>query len=155
MLVLLTWFFWLPLIISDRVLMVSVRMSAGIPLAIRMSQNLVKSPQDWIVFWQLIVTWKSIASKYSRVPTTEDIRLPDISGNWMVKTYLIAKWFVNWMAFSYCHWYTIVFLWKVVRQKGADMTSLCMQFEKVGRGCIWILYVWAFMSSIHYMKHDL
>ena len=52
----LTWFFWLPLIISDSVLMVSVRISAGIPLAIRMSQNLVKSPQDWIVFWQLIVT---------------------------------------------------------------------------------------------------
>lgn len=54
----LTWFFWFPRIISDSVLIVSVRISAGIPLAIRMSQNLVKSPQDWIVFWQLIVTWQ-------------------------------------------------------------------------------------------------
>ena len=30
--------------------------------------------------------------------------------------------------------YKIVFLGKVVRQKHADVTSLCMQFDKVGRG---------------------
>lgn len=52
----LAWFFWFPRMTSDKVLIVSVRMSAGIPLAIKMSHSLEKRPQDWIVFWQLIVT---------------------------------------------------------------------------------------------------
>ena len=30
-----------------------------------------------------------------------------------------------------------VFLWKVIRQDGTEVTSLCMQFEKAGRGLLW------------------
>ena len=28
------------------------------------------------------------------------------------------------------------FLWKVVRQNDTDVTSFCMQFEKIGRGLL-------------------
>ena len=32
---------------------------------------------------------------------------------------------------------TIVFLRKLVRQRRTDVTSFCMQFEKIGRGLLW------------------
>ena len=33
--------------------------------------------------------------------------------------------------------YNWVFLRKVVRQSHTDVTSFCMQFEKIGRGLLW------------------
>ena len=51
-----SWFVWLPRIHSPRVMMVSVKMSAGMPTAIKMWQNLSKRRHCWIVFWQLSAT---------------------------------------------------------------------------------------------------
>jgi hypothetical protein len=51
-----SWFSWLPRITSATVLMVSVRMSAGTPLAIRMLQRVSSNPQVFIVFCDDVVT---------------------------------------------------------------------------------------------------
>ena len=52
----LSWFFSLPRIHSPSVTMVSVKMSAGMPTAIKIWQNLSKRRHCWIVFWQLVAT---------------------------------------------------------------------------------------------------
>lgn len=51
-----SWFPWFPRITSATVLMVSVRMSAGTPLAIRMLQRVSSNPHAFIVFCEDIVT---------------------------------------------------------------------------------------------------
>ena len=52
-----SWFPWLPRITSATVLMVSVRMSTGTPLAIRMLHRVSSNPQAFIVFCDDCVTW--------------------------------------------------------------------------------------------------
>jgi hypothetical protein len=52
-----SWFAWFPRITSATVLMVSVRMSAGTPLAIRMLQSVSSNPHAFIVFCDDDVTW--------------------------------------------------------------------------------------------------
>lgn len=51
-----SWFPWFPRITSATVLMVSVRTSAGTPLAIRMLQRVSSNPQAFIVFCEDIVS---------------------------------------------------------------------------------------------------
>lgn len=51
-----SWFPWFPRITSATVLMVSVRMSAGTPLAIRMLHRVSSNPHAFIVFCEDIVS---------------------------------------------------------------------------------------------------
>jgi len=52
-----SWFAWLPRITSATVLMVSVRMSTGTPLAMRMLHRVSNNPQAFIVLCDDCVTW--------------------------------------------------------------------------------------------------
>ena len=60
---------WWPLMVSDSAFMVSVRISAGMPLAIKVLHNFSKRPHCWIVIWQLLVTCVELEGE-TRVRTT-------------------------------------------------------------------------------------
>ena len=55
------WLLLLPLITSDRVLMVSVSTSAGMPLARRMVVRRPSTPELAMACWHAAVTWPGLA----------------------------------------------------------------------------------------------
>lgn len=52
-----SWFEKFPRMTSATVFIVSVKTSAGTPLAIKILHKASKSPDDFMIFWHELVTW--------------------------------------------------------------------------------------------------